>query len=516
MKSIRSLLFMLVASGLVAACLLTGASFVGDHHSRQAVKQGMDAKDLAADILPPPLYLIELRLVLGMAVDGLMPIDQAQAEVARLQKEYGDRIAFWTSNPPYGLEKELMGAQHAAAKELIASAPDVLKAVTAKDAAAATAALKQSHALYVQHRAGVDATVKSVTAFADASMAQMARIDTLVMTAALLLFALAAVALIGIGLWVGRSVWRATGGEPSEAAKVANAVATGDLSVHVSVAPGDTTSVMAAMARMCEQLSRTVTSVRLSSDNIAVGSQQIASGNMDLSERTSRQSSNLQQTASAMEQFSGTVKHTAEAANQATLLAQSASDVAARGASAVEHVVKTMDEITASSRKITEITSVIDGIAFQTNILALNAAVEAARAGEQGRGFAVVASEVRSLAQRSAAAAKEINALIGGSVQKVAEGAKQVAAAGETMTEIVGQVQRVTDLIGEIGNATQEQTSGIGMVTTAVTELDSATQENAALVEESAAAASGLREQAAELVRNMSVFRIAAAHPRAA
>jgi methyl-accepting chemotaxis protein len=241
---------------------------------------------------------------------------------------------------------------------------------------------------------------------------------------------------------------------------------------------------------------------------ISTGSQQIASSNLDLSERTERQSSNLQQTASAMEQFSGTVQHTAEAATEATKLAQPASKAAGRGASAVQYVVTTMNNITSSSRKIADVTSVIDGIAVQTNILALNAAVEAARAGEQDRGFAVVAGEVRSLAQRSAAAAKEISELIAGSVQSVDAGVKQVAAAGVTMTDIVYQAQRVTDLIGEIGHSTHEQTCCIGLVRNAVTELDSPTQQNAALVEESVAAVSSLREQAAQLVQTVRVIKI--------
>jgi methyl-accepting chemotaxis protein len=508
MKSIRSKLILLVVSGLVAACLLTSASMLGSQLERTAVTQGMVAKDLTADILPPPLYLIELRLVLAMAVDGSMPVQQAESERVRLEKEYNEHVSFWTAHPPHGLEKDLMGAQHDAAERLLAVAPAVLKAVAGNDPAAAQAALKVAHAHYLQHRAGVDATVKSASAFAAASTAELERIGDRVMLSELVLFALTAAVLIGIGTWVGRSIWRATGGEPSVVAGIANAVAQGDLSVHVHVAPGDTTSVMAAMSRMCQQLSQTVAAVRSGSDMIATGSQQIASGNLDLSERTERQSSSLQQTASAMEQFSGTVQQTAEAATKATKLAQSASEAAGRGASAVQHVVTTMNDITASSRKIAEITSVIDGIAFQTNILALNAAVEAARAGEQGRGFAVVASEVRSLAQRSAAAAKEISELIAGSVQSVDAGVKQVAAAGVTMTDIVDQVQRVTDLIGEIGNSTHEQTSGIGLVGSAVTELDSATQQNAALVEQSAAAASSLREQADQLVQTVSVFKI--------
>ena len=248
--------------------------------------------------------------------------------------------------------------------------------------------------------------------------------------------------------------------------------------------------------------------VRSSTDSISNASAEIASGNQDLSARTEQAASNLQQTASSMEQLTGTVKQSADSARQANQLAASAAEVAARGGNVVSRVVATMDDINASSKKIADIIGVIDGIAFQTNILALNAAVEAARAGEQGRGFAVVAGEVRSLAQRSAEAAKEIKALIGASVDKVESGSKLVADAGQTMQEIVGSVQRVTDIIGEITAAASEQSDGIGQVNTSVTQLDKMTQQNAALVEESAAAAESLKDQTVRLSQAVSVFRL--------
>ncbi len=512
MKSIRLQLMLLVLTGVVSALLLMLVTQVGQHRITESVQRALTAKDVAADVLPPPLYLVELRLVLGMAVDGSLDPAVARQEVARLAKEYGDRVAYWQANPPYGLERELLGAQHEAAQQLLVSAAVVMDAVSAADPVVARQALAQAHTLYLRHRQGVDVSVARAGSFATEALAEMQQVRQLVIGAEVLGLLLGLGLMAGAGWWIGRNVWRAAGGEPALAAAIANAVAQGDLTVKVPVRAGDTSSTMAAMARMCSELSRLVDGVRSGSEAIVSGAQQIASGNLDLSERTERQAGNLQQTASAMEQFSGTVRHTADAAVQATSQAQSPRDVAARGAAAVSQVVHTMDEITASSRKIAEITSVIDGIAFQTNILALNAAVEAARAGEQGRGFAVVAAEVRNLAQRSAAAAKEITALIHSSVQRVDAGSSQVKAAGATMNDIVSQVKRVTDLIGEIGNATQEQTSGIGMVSSAVTELDSATQQNAALVEQSAAAAGSLREQAEALVRTVGVFRIA---PRA-
>ena len=294
-----------------------------------------------------------------------------------------------------------------------------------------------------------------------------------------------------------------------QSVRLAETVARGDLTATVAVTGRDeATELLAALARMSDQLANMVGQVRRSSDSIATGSSQIATGNADLSQRTEEQASNLQQTAASMEQLTGTVKSNAATAQQADQLAEAASAAAARGGQAVGQVVATMDEISSSSKRIADIVGVIDGIAFQTNILALNAAVEAARAGEQGRGFAVVASEVRSLAQRSAQAAKEIKQLIGTSVDKVGNGARLVAEAGLGMSDIVSQVKRVSELISQISHATAEQTSGIGQVGDAVTQLDKVTQQNAALVEQSAAAAESLKLQAAGLTELVSVFRI--------
>jgi len=259
---------------------------------------------------------------------------------------------------------------------------------------------------------------------------------------------------------------------------------------------------------MSGALGRMVHQVRQSTDSIATASAEIASGNNDLAARTEQTASNLQQTAASMDHLTNTVRNSADNAQQATTLAANASHVAQKGGEVVKQVVVTMEDINASSKKIADIIGVIDGIAFQTNILALNAAVEAARAGEQGRGFAVVASEVRSLAQRSAQAAKEIKGLIDSSVEKVESGARLVAEAGTTMTDIVQSVKRVTDIVGEITSAANEQSSGIGEINRAVVTLDQMTQQNSALVEESAAAASSMREQAAQLASAVSVFKV--------
>ena len=294
-----------------------------------------------------------------------------------------------------------------------------------------------------------------------------------------------------------------------EAVKIAETVAEGDLRSRIVVRRQDETGrLVGALQRMNANLVAIVGDVRGASESIATGSSQIANGNADLSQRTEEQASNLQQTAASMEQLTSTVKQNADTALVATQLANTASESAERGGLVVGQVVATMDQITASSRKVVDIIGVIDGIAFQTNILALNAAVEAARAGEQGRGFAVVASEVRSLAQRSGAAAREIKSLIGDSVAKVEDGTRLVAEAGTAMADIVGQVRRVNDMIGEISAASGEQSTGIGQIGDAVSQLDQVTQQNAALVEESAAAAESLNQQAAQLARVVGTFKL--------
>ena len=313
--------------------------------------------------------------------------------------------------------------------------------------------------------------------------------------------------ILALGCWVfiNRTVLRPL----HEAGGHFDKIAGGDFTGRVEVrSTNEIGSLFAAIKRMQESLTRTVSAVRRGVDEINVGSREISAGNTDLSSRTEQQAASLEETAASMEQLASTVKQNADNARQANQLAASASDVAERGGSAVSEVVTTMQAISASSRKISEIVSVIDGIAFQTNILALNAAVEAARAGEQGKGFAVVAGEVRSLAQRSAQAAKEIKGLIEDSVGKVGAGSQQVERAGATMQEIVASVKRVTDIMGEISAASEEQSSGIDQVNRAVSQMDEVTQQNAALVEEAAAAAGSLQEQAQRLAEAVAVFKI--------
>jgi len=295
----------------------------------------------------------------------------------------------------------------------------------------------------------------------------------------------------------------------TEALKVARQVADGDLTADIRQNSKDETGqLLGALKQMNDNLLKIVSSVRHGTDTIATASSEIAAGNLDLSSRTEEQAGSLEETASAMEELTSTVKQNADNARQADQLAATASEVAIQGGAVVGKVVDTMGSINESSRKIFDIISVIDGIAFQTNILALNAAVEAARAGEQGRGFAVVASEVRSLAQRSSAAAKEIKSLIDDSVAKVDVGSKLVEQAGSTMDEVVSSVKRVTDIVGEISSATQEQSTGLEQINRAIAQMDEVTQQNAALVEEAAAAAQSLQEQAGKLAQTVSVFKL--------
>jgi methyl-accepting chemotaxis protein len=324
----------------------------------------------------------------------------------------------------------------------------------------------------------------------------------------ILILALGAASLfisIFMGYWITRSITRPL----NRAVTVANTVAAGDLTSRIEVHSADETGqLLQALKNMNDSLIKIVGDVRNGTETINSASGEIASGNLDLSARTEQQASSLEETASSMEELTSTVKQNADNARQANGLAVTASDVARKGGMVVSQVVETMGSINDSSKKIVEIISVIDGIAFQTNILALNAAVEAARAGEQGRGFAVVASEVRNLAHRSAAAAKEIKALIDNSVDKVDAGSKLVSEAGSTMEEIVNSIQRVTDIMSEISAASQEQTAGIEQINLAISEMDSVTQQNAALVEEASAAAQSMQDQAATLSKTVSVFKL--------
>ncbi|WP_119965155.1 methyl-accepting chemotaxis protein [Simplicispira lacusdiani] len=443
---------------------------------------------------------------------------QRQVEViAQARKTIGARIEELEKSMTAGPDRQLLNrvteqrsryiaGQEALVALILADQPDEAKAYLSGKLRPVLGAYKEAIAAMIEHEsAGIAADASAATA-----TYQTAR--TTLIALGLLALALAA----GLGTLITRSLLRELGGEPRTAADLARAVAQGDFTRTVAVRAGDTQSLLAQLSTMQAGLAEVVSQVRRGSESVAMASAEIAQGNQDLSARTESQASALEQTAASMEELGATVRQNADSARLANELAQSASTVAARGGDAVGQVVQTMKGINESSHKISDIIGVIDGIAFQTNILALNAAVEAARAGEQGRGFAVVASEVRSLAGRSADAAREIKALIHASVEQVQQGSTLVNQAGETMGEVVDSIRRVTDLMGEISSASREQASGVAQVSEAVTQMDQTTQQNAALVEEMAAAASSLNAQAQALVESVAVFQLGAGHAASA
>ncbi|SFV03689.1 methyl-accepting chemotaxis protein [Pseudoduganella namucuonensis] len=427
-----------------------------------------------------------------------------RARVNEIQKQLETVLAS-------GEEKALLAEVATARKQYAATRDAVFALKKAGDAAAAREMVDGK--LEPQFNAYLDAVGRIGRHEADVGRGLAAGVQQQYRDGTLFLLGMAACAL-ALGSWFCWVISRSITGPLRQAVRVAQTVAAGDLGSRIDITGGgETGQLLRALHEMNASLVRIVGQVRGGTDTIATASGEIASGNMDLSARTEQQASSLQQTAASMEQLTATVKQNGDNSRQAHTLALSASDVALKGGAVVSQVVDTMGMINASARKIVDIIGVIDGIAFQTNILALNAAVEAARAGEQGRGFAVVASEVRNLAQRSAAAAKEIKLLIGDSVDKVDLGARLVDQAGATMNEIVVNVRRVTDIIGEITAASVEQTSGIEQINRAISQMDQVTQQNAALVEEAAAAAAALQDQSQALAGAVSVFRLAGHAP---
>ncbi|MDO8413111.1 MAG: methyl-accepting chemotaxis protein [Gallionellaceae bacterium] len=471
----------------------------------------MQGKNLVGDIKPPSEYIIESYLVslqMAGATDQAKQ-DQFLERFKVLQKEYDTYHEYWSGA---GLEPKLadllLKQSHDPAIIFYRIASDeLIPALHKQDKQAANNALERMTQAYDQHRSVIDQIVQLANRGnedEEAHAAQQVRIGMWLMLAILV----TALALgLALALIIFRRVLKQLGGDPAHVSEVARHIAEGDLTMEIAVPPRDNQSMIARMKIMQRMLRKTVAEIQKAVDMVSSASSEIAAGNMDLSERTEQQASSLEETASSMEEMTATVKQNADNARQANQLALSASDVAIKGGNVVSQVVETMGSINASSKKIVDIISVIDSIAFQTNILALNAAVEAARAGEQGRGFAVVANEVRNLAQRSAAAAKEIKELIGNSVEKINTGNKLVDQAGTTMQEIIDSVKRVTDIMADIMAASLEQSEGIEQINKAITQMDEVTQQNAALVEEASAAAASLQEQAVNLTQTVNVFK---------
>ena len=433
-------------------------------------------------------------------------IDEIRAQTAPLLQQLSTSIKSPEGRQLFEKLTQVRGPYNASIERTMALATGV------SSDEARTALFTETQPLLLNYLRALDGLIDLQESLMDKTAKDVQRVTAL--TGQLLLIIAGVAAVMGAVIaWVlTRSITRQLGGEPDYTTSVVHEIAGGNLAVDVQTQDGDTTSLLAEIKSMRDGLATVVAQVREGSEAVASASTQISEGNQDLSGRTEEQASALQQTAASMEQLSSTVKQNADNARQANQLAQSASTVAIQGGNVVAQVVDTMKGINDSSKKIADIIGVIDSIAFQTNILALNAAVEAARAGEQGRGFAVVASEVRSLAGRSADAAKEIKELITDSVTRVEQGTNLVSQAGVTMSEVVSSIRRVTDIMGEISAASSEQSAGVSQVGEAVTQMDQTTQQNAALVEEMAAAAASLSGQAQDLVQTVAVFKLSNNH----
>ncbi len=471
----------------------------------------VQSKDLIADVLPPPEYILESYLVTFQLMATEDRAEQAQliARFTTLKHDYDERHAFWTREKlDADIADLLLNKSYAPAQAFYTVAlQQFIPAIEAQDKAGATVAMKKLTMSYIQHLQAINQLVEMTTQRASAIEAESGARITVAnsLLLAILVFSL------GTGIAVAVLITRSITRPLRDSVQLARIVASGDLRSDIATdyhdEPGE---LMRALKSMNESLRHTVGRVRSGTETISTASQEIAAGNMDLSARTEAQAGALEQTSSAMGELTSTVQQTAENAQQANQLVLSASAVALQGGQVVERVVATMVSIKDSSKRIVEIISVIDGIAFQTNILALNAAVEAARAGELGRGFAVVASEVRTLAQRSASAAKEIKQLIAESVEKVELGSNLADEAGGTMQKIVSSVQQVAGIMGEIAVASHEQSDGIKQVNQAISQMDAVTQQNAALVEQAAAAAASMQEQAHTMMQDVRVFKLLA------
>ena len=513
--SIKGRLMSLAGLALLGICAL-GALATGSNQVNQRALTRLYDQDIESLVRMQQIEitLLEARFRAAAVLLDQMPIPGSLNHVREARQEI---TTLWTEFEP----RAVRGFSKGEALEHFSQLKDGWSLVDstlakleqgylAKDKEALTAVLEdQWPNLHKRAVKPLEALIRITQKAAGATYVAANEMSRVLLAIGLATAALCLIAISVVAWLITRSLMRTLGAEPSVAANIVQRVAAGDLSVRINLKAGDTTSLVAQLKTMQDSLALTVGGVRQTADALAAASTQIAQGNNDLSARTEQQATALQETAASMEELGSSAKQTADNAQQANRLALDASGVATRGGKVVSQVVDTMKGINDSSKKIADIISIIDGIAFQTNILALNAAVEAARAGEQGRGFAVVASEVRSLAGRSADAAKEIKSLVTASVERVGQGTALVDQAGATMTELVNSIKRVTDIMGEISTASAEQSAGVAQVGQAVSQMDQATQQNAAFVDERRAAAESLNGQAQKLVQAVAVFKLA-------
>ena len=505
---------LLIAANVLTTVLLLALAVTSFQALRGNAERAFVAKDVVADILPPPLYLIELRLVLSEAVEGSRKLGEAREALAQLAKDYTGRVAYWQANPPYGLEKWLLGEQHRLAQQLLAEADaKVLAPLERGDLPAAKEGLKAVHELYLRHRQGVDQTVAQGNRFAETSMAEF---DAARQRGFSLLLALGspAVVLIGVSLWtLKRSLMRYV----QEARDVAQSVAGGDLRLpdHSRRHPAQATAgrnelrqLRGDIRDMVVQLRALIATVQEGAGQIDNNSRSISQANAELSARAQLAVYDLESADESLKAMDDKTREGASFAQQADSLTRQATALAERSSSDMHAVVTTMQDIEQSSRRIADITGVIDSIAFQTNILALNAAVEAARAGEAGRGFAVVASEVRHLAQRSAGAAQEIKQLIQGSGEQVARGSVAVQATRASISEMVGQVREVSGLIQSSSLSQQRQLQAIVELQTLLDGIATRIKDNSGVVDQTAAESEELQSQAIALHEAAKRFRL--------
>lgn len=488
--------FLCVATGFFSATQLT----------RISEDVGL-SKDAVADILPPPMYLIEMRLVLSQLVEGSVSASQGKAEIARLTKEYNDRVSYWQQQPhvPELVRQSLLGEQHKRALAFMDKAKAVSDMAGRMGSEDLRLEIPEINTLYLAQRQAVDVTVKTASSVAEGSLQEFASMvshSKWSLSAALAFSVVLSIALFGYTI---RSILRPL----QESVDSVHRMATGTLGgVIESSGCDELTTLSLALRELQQSLTDTVQLVQQNADGVAQTSQAIAQSNVDLSDRTQRQAAALQQTAATMTQLSEGMGHNAESSQVAAQLASGASVAASRSGAVMGEVVDSIRGIQASSKQIGDIIGVIDSIAFQTNILALNAAVEAARAGEQGKGFAVVASEVRSLAHRSAEAAREIKRLITSSGEQVERGTQLVASAGQAMDETVAAIQSVTQIIQDINKASHQQTEGVVQIEQAICQMEAGTQQNAALVHESASTAVQLSSQSQVLLKAIAAFKL--------